>query len=171
MREALEVLAKVFGRGRVTRWFFNVSPMYRRSGGRLVEVTDDLKYIKIKIPLNYKTRNYVGTLYGGHMYSCVDGIYMVQLVNLLGKDYIVWDKAATIRFKRPGKETLYAEFKIEDEFLDKVKRELDMKGEKDYTLRVDLVNGDGKVCAEVDKVLYFAKRDHYKEKLERRKAA
>ena len=115
-----EWVGRRIGTGRAFKFFFNISPMYRRSGGRIVNASENLDFIKIKIKLNYKTRNYVGTMYGGHMYSCLDGIYMVQLINLLGKSYVVWDKAASIKFKRPGTSTLFAEFKVSEELLKKI---------------------------------------------------
>jgi hypothetical protein len=138
--------------------------MYRRTGGRLVEVSNDLQYVKIKLPLNYKTKNYVGTLYGGHMYSSVDGIYMVQLINILGQEYVVWDKSATIKFKRPGNKTLYAEFKISDEFIAQIKKEINELREKDYSLHVQLRDKEGVVYAEIEKVIYIAAKEFYKEK-------
>jgi hypothetical protein len=153
--------ASLFGAGRIFKIFFNLSPMYRRTGGRLVNVSDDLKYVKIKLPLNYRTRNYVGTLYGGHMYSCVDGIYMVQLIRILGKEYVVWDKSATIKFKRPGDRTLYAEFIISDDLLEQIKSEISELNEKDYHLMVDLTDADGNVYANVEKVIYIADKKFY----------
>ena len=102
MKKILAKLASIIGEGRLFKILFNLSPMYRRSGGKVLKVSSDLSYVKIRLALNYKTRNYVGTLYGGHMYSCVDGIYMVQLINILGNSFVVWDKSATIKFKRPG---------------------------------------------------------------------
>lgn len=171
MKVILNNLAEKIGKGKLMKLFFNLSPMYRRTGGRVMKISEDFKYVKIKLPLTYKTRNYVGTLYGGHMYSCVDGIFMVQLVNLLGKKYVVWDKSATIRFRRPGNQTLFAEFNITDEFLDQVKIDLESEGEKDYTLQVNLVDKEGKIYAEVDKVLYFSTKEFYKQKLEKRKRA
>lgn len=165
-----KILAKVFGPGKTMKLIFNLWPMYRSTGGRVIKVTDDFKYVKIKLPLTLRTRNYVGTLYGGHMYSCVDGIFMVQLINILGKDYVVWDKAASIRFRRPGNQTLYAEFVIQDAFIEQVKAELAEHGERDYTLHVNLVDKEGKVYAEVEKLLYFATKEAYKDKLARRNA-
>jgi len=170
MRKLFFKIADKVGRGRMFKLLFNISPMYRRTGGCIIQVTQDLKYVKIKLPLNYKTRNYVGTLYGGHMYSCVDGIYMVQLINILSDDYVVWDKAATIRFRRPGNQTLFAEFKITDEFLATVKEEIKMEQEKDYILNVDLVDKTGKVYAEVEKVIYIADKAFYKAKQKARKS-
>ena len=103
-------------------------------------------------------------MYGGHMYSCLDGIYMVQLINLLGKDYVVWDKAATIKFKRPGTSTLFAEFKISQELLKRIKSDVVEKNEIDLKLDVNLVNAEGKTCAEVEKIIYISSKKFYKEK-------
>jgi len=126
-----------------------------------MEVSDDLKFVKIKLALNYKTKNYVGTIYGGHMYSCVDGIYMVQLINILGRDYVVWDKFASIRFRRPGNQTLFAEFKITDEFIDQIKNTINEHQEKDFCLTVNLTDKDGIVYAEIEKLIYIASKEYY----------
>jgi hypothetical protein len=159
-----EWVGRRIGTGRAFKFFFNISPMYRRSGGRIVEASDNLDSIKVKIKLNYKTRNYVGTMYGGHMYSCLDGIYMVQLINLLGKSYVVWDKVATIKFKRPGTSTLYAEFNISKELIAKTKLDVIAQDEIDIKLDVNLVDSNGKVCAEVEKIIYISSKDFFKEK-------
>ena len=104
------------------------------------------------------------------MYSCLDGIYMVQLINLLGKDYVVWDKAATIKFKRPGTSTLFAEFRISKELLEQIKSDVAEKDEIDLVLDVDLGDSEGKTCAEVEKVIYISSKTFYKEKLIRKAA-
>ena len=165
-----EWIGRKIGMGRALKFFFNISPMYRRTGGRIVSASENLDDIKIKLKLNYKTRNYVGTMYGGHMYSCVDGIYMVQLINLLGKDYVVWDKAATIQFKRPGTSTLFAHFIISNELIEKIKKDVAEEDEIDIKLDVDLVNSEGKTCAEVEKIIYISTKKFYKEKQKRKRA-
>ena len=33
----------------------------------------------------------------GSLYAAVDPIYMIQLIYVLGEEYVVWDKAAEIR--------------------------------------------------------------------------
>jgi len=159
-----EWIGRRIGMGRAFKFFFNISPMYRRTGGRIVTASENLDDIKIKLKLNYKTRNYVGTMYGGHMYSCLDGIYMVQLINLLGKDYVVWDKAATIKFKRPGTSTLFAEFAISEELLNKIKSDVAEQDEIDVKLHVNLITADGKTCAEVEKIIYISSKTFYKKK-------
>lgn len=164
MEKLFNKISGIIGKGRLIKVLFNLFPMYRRTGGRLIEVSDDLTYVKIKLPLNYKTKNYVGTIYGGHMYSCVDGIYMVQLIDILGKSYVVWDKSASIRFRRPGNKTLFAEFKITDELLEQIKNEINQYQEKDFILRVDLTDIEGNVYAEIEKVIYIASKEYYQKK-------
>ncbi|PHR34290.1 MAG: DUF4442 domain-containing protein [Fluviicola sp.] len=165
-----EWVGRKIGTGRAFKFFFNISPMYRRSGGRIVEASENLEYIKIKIRLNYKTRNYVGTMYGGHMYSCLDGIYMVQLLNLLGKSYVVWDKMATIKFKRPGTSTLFAEFNVSKELIEKIKADVTAQNEIDIKLDVNLVDSNGNICAEVEKIIYISSKDFFKEKQKQKRA-
>ncbi len=171
MKKLFKFTSGILGQGRLFKFLFNISPMYRRTGGRLITVSDDLKFVKIKIPLNYKTRNYVGSIYGGHMYSCVDGIYMVQLINILGNKYVVWDKSAQIRFRKPAKRTLFAEFLIKNELVEEIINEINLHKEKDFTLHVNLIDAKGVVYAQIEKVIYIASKEHYLQRKALRKAA
>jgi len=157
-------LIKLFGKGRLFRLLFNLSPMYKNTGGKLIKVSDDLHYIKIQLLFNYKTRNYVGTIYGGHMYSSVDGIYVIQLIHILGDNYIVWDKSAKIKFKRPANKTLFADFKISDELIEQIKNDIVKDKKKDYNLFVNLIDSNGNIYAQVEKVIYIASKEYYKSK-------
>jgi len=157
-------LIKLFGKGRLFRLLFNLSPMYKNTGGKLIKVSDDLHYIKIQLLFNYKTKNYVGTIYGGHMYSSVDGIYVIQLIHILGDNYIVWDKSAKIKFKRPANKTLFADFKISDELIEQIKGDIVKDKKKDYNLFVNLTDENGNIYAQVEKVIYIASKEYYKSK-------
>jgi acyl-CoA hydrolase len=66
--------------------------------------------VKVRIKLSYKNSNYVGSICGGSLLSATDPIFMIQLMNILGNKYVVWDKAAAIKFKRPAKEMCYVDF-------------------------------------------------------------
>ena len=81
---AFEFLKRFFSEAALFKYGFNISPMYRRSVGRIVFVSSDLHEVFVKIPLNYKNRNYVGAIFGGSMFSATDPIYMIQLMNILG---------------------------------------------------------------------------------------
>ncbi len=88
-------------------------------------------FVTSKCPwgLSWYNRNYVGTQFGGSLYSMVDPFYMLMLMENLGRDYIVWDKAASIDFISPGKGPVYAEFFIDEALLDEVRRQTE-GGEK-----------------------------------------
>lgn len=150
---------------------FNLSPMYRRTTARVVEITDGLKQVKIKVPLSYKNKNYVGAIFGGSMFAATDPIYMIQLVQILGEDYVVWDKAATINYKRPAKEHLFCEFIFTDAEIESIKKQVAQTHEMTIEKTTYLTNANAQVFAEVIKTLYIAEKSFYKEKLKKRKLA
>lgn len=151
MRESLKT--------RLLRLQFNLFPAFRRSGGRITYIAPNLRELRIAIPLNWKTHNYVGTIYGGCMYGAVDGILMVMFINLLGRDYIVWDKSGKIRYRKPGRTTLTGRFVVTDLDLDEVRQNLQDADRFEKEFRIDLVDEDGDVCAEIDKLLHFRRKD------------
>ena len=97
------------------------------------------------------------------MYGAIDPIYMIMLMKLLGPEYIVWDKAATIQFKKPGQKTLYARFVIRKEELEDVHKRLSTEPSINRTYQVDLTDSDGEVYASFEKTLYMRRKDKTKE--------
>lgn len=142
-------------RTRLTRWGFNWFPAYRGTGAWVMYIASDWREVRIKLPRNIQTYNYVGTIFGGSMYGAVDPFYMIMLIRNLGRDYIVWDKAATIRFKKPGRATLYARFTLDQAELDAIRAESLTAHSIDRVYRVDLTDAQGVVHAEIDKVIYI----------------
>ena len=62
-----------------------------------------MREVRLRLPLNWRTRNLNGTIYGGSIYAAVDPIHAVMLVSLLGADrYVAWTKEAHVRFRRAG---------------------------------------------------------------------
>jgi acyl-coenzyme A thioesterase PaaI-like protein len=138
---------------------FRLFPAYRGTGGRVTHIEPDWSRVAVELPLSWRTRNYVGTIYGGSMYGCVDPIYMLMLIKRLGDDFTVWDKAAEIRFKKPGEETLYAEMELPDAEVEAIRESLEPGESLDREYQVDLVDDDGVVHAEVEKTLYVRRDD------------
>ncbi|HQU83087.1 MAG TPA: DUF4442 domain-containing protein [Pyrinomonadaceae bacterium] len=143
---------------KLDRFKFNFFPAYRGTGARVLYISEDYREMRVKIPLSWRTRNYVGTIYGGSMYAGIDPIYMLMLIKNLGRDYIVWDKAAKIRFKRPGKETLFADFLLSENELDEIKNLLETSKSIDRVYNVELKNKEGKTHCVIEKTLYIAKK-------------
>lgn len=110
------------------------------------------------MPLNWRTRNYVGTIYGGSIYASIDPIYMLMLMHIIGDDYVVWDKAAKIRFKKPGRETLYADFLLTRDEIAEIKRLAETEKSIDRVYNLELKDKNGVVHAFIEKTLYISKR-------------
>lgn len=140
------------------RWTFNWFPAYRGTGARIVFIASDWSEIRVRLPLSWRTRNYVGTIFGGSMYGAVDPIYMIMLIQLLGPSYVVWDKAAAIRFRKPGRETLTATCRVTEEELASIRSEVAANGRAERTYVLDLVNAAGEVHATCEKVLSIKTR-------------
>jgi len=146
-------------RTRIARWRFNLFPAYRGTGGRITYIAGDWLEVRIKLPLNWRTRNYVGTTFGGSMYGAVDPVYMLMLIKALGKDYVVWDKAAAIHFKKPGRDPLYARFVLSREGISSIRDELTRVPSIERVYHVDLTDADGAVHAAIDKTIHIRRKE------------
>ncbi|MCX6070509.1 MAG: DUF4442 domain-containing protein [Chloroflexi bacterium] len=144
---------------RTFRWMMNLWPCYRGTGARVTHISPDWKEVRVRLPLNLQTRNYVGSIFGGSLYGAVDPLYMLMLIRLLGPAYIVWDKAAAIRFLKPGRTTLLATFRIEDAELAEIRRLLETETKIDRTYRISLVDAEGTTHAEVEKTIQIRKKE------------
>lgn len=165
-----KVLEKFMGKASIYKYGFNLSPMYRRSTGRIIAVSDDLYSVRIRIKLSYKNSNYVGSIFGGSLFSATDPIFMIQLLNILDENYVVWDKAASIKFKRPARETCYADFIFTNEEIEKIKTDVSEHHEIDLEKHIQLTNKDSSIVfAVVSKTIYIADKKYYKEKQKKKK--
>lgn len=146
------------------KFFFNISPMYRRSTGKVVRVSKGFWEVDVKIPISYKNRNYAGTIFGGSLFSATDPIYMVQLIQIIGTDYIVWDKSSIVNFKRPANTDVFVEFRFSPAEVEQLKADVADQKELDITKMVVIKNASGKVICEIEKTIYVAEKEYYKEK-------
>jgi len=151
-------------------WFrrlrFNLFPAFRGTGAKVVYIAEDLRTIRIKLPLNWRTRNIHGTLFGGAMYAATDPLYAILIKVGLGRGYIVWDKAGTIRYRKPGRGTLYAECSISEAELADLRMRLETEPSVDLDYEIPLVDAAGVVHAVVMKTIYVARKDSYLRKVE-----
>ena len=92
------------------------------------------------------------------MYGAVDPICMLMLIKNLGSSYQIWDKAATIRFRKPGRSTLHASFKLEQDEIDLIRRELSNTDSIDRVYNIDLADDKGTACATVEKTVHIRRK-------------
>ena len=137
-------------------------PPYLGAGVRVTHISHDFRTVNVEMPLRFYNKNYVGTHFGGSLYAMCDPFYMLMLMNILGPGYIVWDKAATIRFKRPGKGLVKATFNIPEEKLAEIRAAADSQPKVEPEFHVTVTDEKGDVVAEIDKLLYVRKKSAMK---------
>lgn len=98
----------------------NIYPPYLGAGIHVDSISDDFRDVVVSMKLRWYNRNYVGTHFGGSLASMTDPFYMLMLMNILGKGYIVWDHSTRIRFIRPGRGRVVARFHLSQEQIDGV---------------------------------------------------
>jgi acyl-coenzyme A thioesterase PaaI-like protein len=140
------------------RWLCNLFPAFRGTGGRVTYVESDFREVRVRLPLNWRTRNYVGTIFGGSLYGAVDPFHMIMLIRRLGRGYVVWDKAATIRFRKPGRGTLFARFAVDDAEIAEIQNALENLPSIDRVYTVELTDAEGVVHAVVEKTVHIRRK-------------
>jgi Domain of unknown function (DUF4442) len=142
---------------KLQRWV-NLYPPYLGAAVRVTHISDDFLNVEVEMPLRFYNRNYVGTHFGGSLYSMCDPFYMLMLINILGPDYIVWDKAATIRFRKPGKGVMKASFQLTEAQIAEIRAAAESQPKVEPQFQVLIKDSEGTVVAEIDKLLYVKKK-------------
>lgn len=139
-------------------WLYNFYPPYVGAGIRIKEIAPDFSYFRSEMKLKFYNRNYVGVHFGGSLYSMCDPFFMLILLERLGSDYIVWDKAGNMIFVKPEMGKVIAEFRISDSEIERIKEEIEVKKKGDYLFTTDVKNEAGEVIAKLEKTVYIRKR-------------
>ena len=150
-------MKKAFWR-RHMRMFMNIWPPFLGAGIRVKRLRPDWKEIDVEMKLRRWNSNYVGTHYGGSLYSMSDPFYMLMLIENLGRDYIVWDKSASIRFRRPGKGRVSASFRLTDDEIQGIRDALKVAEKIERSFAVEIKDESGAVIAEVQKLIHVRRK-------------
>ena len=128
------------------------------SGIRVIEVSPDWRHALVRLKLRWYNRNYVRTHFGGSLFSMTDPFWMILVMECLGRDYMVWDKAGEIEFVAPGREDVFAEFQVQEDVLDEI-RAATANGEKYLRwFDTEVKTASGEVIARVRKQLYVRRK-------------
>lgn len=139
-------------------FLFSLYPVYFFSGTRITKISKDYKYIRVELSLNFFNKNYVGSHFGGSLFAMTDPFYMLMFLKNLGSQYIVWDKKACIEFKKATTEDVYCEFRLSDEEVKNIVKELEQKKSIEKTFFVEIKSKrNDDIIAKVSKTLYFRK--------------
>lgn len=139
-------------------------PPFLGAGISVKSFNSDFSEIVVQMKMRFWNKNYVGTHFGGSLYSMTDPFYMLMILNLLGKEYIVWDKSASIRYKIPAKGIVYAKFQVSVDQLENIHQGVNQDGKAESEFIVSITDSNGNVVAEVKKLIYVTKKAHLRNK-------
>ena len=141
------------------RTFMNLWPPFFGAGIRVTRLQPDWRAIDVEMKLRFWNANFVGTHYGGSLYSMADPFYMLMLIENLGRDYIVWDKSASIRFRKPGRGKMRASFRLSEEQIETIRQQLETQEKVEPSFLVEVKDENGELVAEVQKLLHVRKKN------------
>jgi acyl-coenzyme A thioesterase PaaI-like protein len=140
------------------RRLMNLWPPFFFAGIRVTHIAEDWRAVAVEMRLGRLNRNYVGTHFGGSLFAMTDPFYMLMLVHVLGRDYTVWDKAATIDYVKPGRGTVTARFRLEDERIDEIRAAAADGSKVLPVFRCDVHDTAGDLVARIDRTLYVRRK-------------
>lgn len=132
----------------------NLYPPYLGAGVRVTYIDPLWRELHVCMKLRWRNRNAVGTHFGGSLYSMVDPHLMLMLMQRLGPDYVVWDKAASIEFRKPARGMVHSVIQISDGEVERIRQET-AEGKAYYpTHEINVLDEQGDVVTRVTKTLY-----------------
>jgi acyl-coenzyme A thioesterase PaaI-like protein len=144
------------------RHLINVWPPYLFSGIHVTRIADDWHRVTVRLRLHFWNRNYVGTHFGGNLFAMADPIWMLMLMQLLGRQYYVWDRAAEIEFVASTRDDVFADFVLEDGVLDELRAQAADGSKVLRWFATDLKTEAGDVVARVRKQIYVRLKPAYR---------
>ena len=140
------------------RFAMNVWPPYVGAGIRVRHIAPDFRSVTVDMRLRWSNRNYVGTHFGGSLYSMTDPFLMLMLLHVLGAEYRVWDKSGSIDYLAPGRGRVWARFDLQDSDLEQIRRMTEAGDKHLHLFNVDVRDDEGMVIARVEKVIYIRRK-------------
>lgn len=140
------------------RLLINLYLPYLGTGIVVRSISPDYRHIAVEMKLRWYNRNYVGTHFGGNLSAMTDPFYMLMTMKNLGRDYIVWDKSGSIDYRKPGRGRVRAEFRIDQVFIDEIRRATAGGDKFEPNLAVDILDDEGDVVSHVTRTLYIRRK-------------
>lgn len=135
-----------------------VWPPFLFAGIRVVRLDDDFRFARVELRERRFNRNYVGTHFGGSLFAMTDPFWMILLMRRLGSGYTVWDQAGEIRFEKPGRGTVVAEFALDDAVVDGIRAAAAGGDKVLHWFETTVRDAAGDVVARVRKQVYVRRR-------------
>jgi len=143
---------------KLLKTMLNLYPPYIGAGVKVTHISDDWRELHASMSLRWYNKNAVNTHFGGSLYSMIDPHLMLLLMEILGKEYRVWDKAADIDFIKASKKKVTSVIKITEQDIQNIKQHTH-GGEKFLPVfTVEVRDESNDLVARVKKTIYIKKK-------------
>jgi acyl-coenzyme A thioesterase PaaI-like protein len=128
----------------------NLWPLFLGAGIRVARIARITQAVDVEMKLCFRNANHIGAYFGGSLFAMTDAFYMLMLMARLGRDHTTRDKAATLRYRRPGRGTGRAEFRLSSNQIDNIREKLKTSPKYQPVVSVEVKDEAGVVTAEVE---------------------
>ncbi len=115
---------------------------------KVLEIADDWRTVRIRLPLTWISRNMGGGLFGGFQASLADIVPAMACVHAF-PEYSVWTRSLKLDFQHEGSTNLELRFRFPPELEQKIRAELDGKRRSTPTFVYGYYLASGMLCTEV----------------------
>ena len=136
----------------------NLYPPYLGAAVKVTYISEDWRELHVSMSLRWFNRNFVGTHFGGSLYSMIDPHLMLLLMQLLGKEYLVWDKSADIEFVKASKRKVTSVIKVSNKDLEAIKRSTETGRKYFSNFLIEIKDEDDELVAKVNKTIYVRRK-------------
>lgn len=140
------------------RRILNLWPPFLFAGIHVRAIAADWRAAQVELRMRPWNRNYVGVHFGGSLFAMTDPFWMLLVKECLGRDYMVWDQAATIEFVKPGRGTVRAGFVLDQNVLEELRAAAADGAKVLRWFETEVTDGAGSVVARVRKQVYVRRK-------------
>jgi acyl-coenzyme A thioesterase PaaI-like protein len=112
---------------------------------KVLEISEHWRTVRIRLPLNARSRNPGGVMFGGYQAALADPIAALACARVF-PGYSVWTRAMTISFDHGGNSDLEMRFALTPEQEKAIRMELESEGRSTPTFEYGYVRSDGVRC-------------------------
>lgn len=125
------------------------------SGIKVIQFEKEKHKIFVQLKMNFFNKGYMGTHFGGSLYSMCDPFYVYLLMKRLGSNYMVWDKRAEIDYINKNNSSVFAKFEVTDLDIEEIESLLSKQKKISYIFMTDVTDFHGNTIANVKKTIYI----------------
>lgn len=141
------------------RLLMNLWPPFAFSGIRILHLDPDGWSATVRLRQYPWNGNIAGVHFGGSLFAMADPFWMTLLLRHLGRDHVVWDRAAEIEFLKPGRGDVTTRFRLTPEDVQRLRAAAADGSKVLEWFTSEAVDADGAVVARVRKQVYVRRKD------------